>query len=143
MAIREIDPGPPILTIRRPDGYVVKTDLTVLGPMLAYYRVRANLSLTALATLSLSTSSSTLKAIEAGLRGISTRSLAIRLGTALKLDPPELDHFLWVAGYAPVVDWQRFAREILTDLGLEHLYEEGSARLYLRVRRTPRGHDAT
>lgn len=141
----------PVLTIRRNNGHILKTDLTTLGPMLAYYRLRAGLGPSTLATQVLTASSSTIADIESGTRGISTRNLAIRMGVVLKLTPHEMDHFLYVAGYAPIVDWQQFARDILVDLGLGSVYEEQSEALYTArfeaqarlaraaTRRTPRG----
>lgn len=102
--------------------------------MLAYYRLRAGYNPSTLAMQALTMSSDTISKIERGERGIGRgaggRRQALRLAKALKLDPWETDHFLWVAGYAPVLDWQQFARDILVDLGLGSVYEEDSAALY-------------
>lgn len=122
--------SPPVLTIRRNNGHILKTDLTTIGPMLAYYRTRAGLTHTQLAMESLTASSATLRIIESGARGISNRNLALRLATVLKLTPHEIDHFLHVAGFSTVIDWQQFCRDILVDLGLGSVYEEQSDALY-------------
>lgn len=119
-----------MLTLKQRNGHTVKTDLTTLGPMLAYYRNRAGLTPSGLSMQGLTLSSNTISAIEAGRQGISTRNLALRLANALGLAPHETDHFLYVAGYAPVIDWQQFCQDILTDLGLGSVYEEQSAALY-------------
>jgi len=119
------------LTARWPkNGRVVETDLQAIGPMLAYYRTRLGLSRGALATLCLTTTGVTIGEVEKGRRGIGTRSLALRLAHALELTPQEIDHFLYVADYAPIIDWQQLCESILTEVGLASVMEERAASLY-------------
>lgn len=121
----------PVLKARwASNGRVVTTDLQTLGPMLAYYRTRLGLTRGALATQSLTTTGVTLAAVETGRRGISSRSLALRLAHALKLTPREIDHFLQVAGYAPVLDWQQLCENIVAELGLESVLDARADALY-------------
>jgi hypothetical protein len=128
--------APPIDTDNPPrwpsNGKRLRTDLTTIGPLLAYHRQRAGLTLSGLSMQSLTCSSSTLKEIESGGRQISTRNLALRLARALKLDDLDTDHFLHVAGYSTVVDWQLYARDLLDDLGMGDVYEREAAFLYSR-----------
>lgn len=128
-------PRPPTLSIKIPaNGHRIETDLLTLGPMVAYYRVRAGLTRSELAIQALTMSSQTVAAIEQGAQGIATRNLALRMADALRLTPHEADHFLHVAGFATVIDWQQFARDILGDLGLDQVYEQDSIKLYDRLR---------
>lgn len=127
-------PARPTLTARWPkNGRVVETDLQAIGPMLAYYRTRLGLSRGALATLSLTTTGVTIGEVEKGKRTIGTRNLALRLAHALKLTDLEIDHFLYVAGYAPIIDWQQLCEEILVELGAGDLYESRSEALYAEL----------
>lgn len=121
----------PVLKARwASNGRVVTTDLQTLGPMLAYYRTRLGLTRGALATLTLTTTGVTLGAVETGKRGIGTRNLALRLAHALKLTTRETDHFLQVAGYAPILDWQQLCEDILVEHGLGHVLDERVYALY-------------
>jgi hypothetical protein len=101
--------------------------------MLAYYRTRLGLTRGALATLTLTTTGVTLGAVETGRRGIGTRNLALRLAHALNLTPRETDHFLHVAGYAPVLDWQQLCEDIVAELGLEAVLDARTDALYAKL----------
>jgi transcriptional regulator with XRE-family HTH domain len=86
---------------------------TPIGHLLKLHREQLGLTQHALATRLVSSSSSYIGLIENGLQHIGRRSMALRLAVALELDPYATDHFLQVAGFAPRLDWQAVARDLL------------------------------
>lgn len=89
-----------------------------IGELMVYHRQRLGLTPNGLARRTRGQHSGYVRDIESGLRTIRLRSVAVGYADALGLTRHERDRFLWLAGYAPEIDWQRFARETLVDLGL-------------------------
>jgi transcriptional regulator with XRE-family HTH domain len=87
--------------------------------LLASYRTRAGLTRSALVRLSGVTSqdASHITDYESGLRTIRKREHVLAYARALDLDPWETDHFLFVWGHAPVLDWQRVALALAITAG--------------------------
>lgn len=110
---------------------LLAADRSSLGALVAYYRARARLTQSGLAARTRTMSSTRIARIESGWNdGRLRRSIVLQLAQALDLDPWATDHLLYVAGCAPVLDYQRFAREIMTELGLGYRFDELTEHLY-------------
>ena len=108
-----------------------------LGAFVAHHRQRLGLSPNQLAQRTTTFSSAVIRDLETGLQAQLRPRAARALSRALELDPWQTDRFLHLAGCATVIDWQRFAEDILIYLGLGYRFHEESARLYDQSARFP------
>lgn len=118
-------------------------DLATLAALVAHHRARLGLSPNKLATRSFGPNADYIRDIECGLRRQLRPSMALRLAEALELDDWETDRFLYLAGCAPVLDWQALALEVLDDLGLADLLRDRARVAYAQLRTKPTPKETT
>jgi hypothetical protein len=97
---------------------VLDADRAALGPFLAYHRLRLGLTPNQLASRTTTLASDIVLDIECGIRTALRPRPALALARGLELDDYDTDHFLYLAGCAPLLDWQTLAEQILTEVGL-------------------------
>jgi hypothetical protein len=106
-------------------------DHTPIGDLVRRHRERLGLTPYALAGRTTKLDSAWIRRVESGIRErIGRRSVALALARALELDPWETDEFLFVAGHAPMVDWQAIARDLLLTTNTSHAFLEMTAPYY-------------
>ncbi len=107
-------------------------DCDTPGKLLAYYRERRGITRNALCRDSgaIAHPSAYILDFEEGRRTIPKRRIVVAYAHVLGLDPWETDHFLHVWGFAPVLDWQSVARDLMTANGLGDEFHLETAAYY-------------
>jgi hypothetical protein len=107
-------------------------DCDTPGKLLAYYRERCNITRNMLAQKSGAAAhpGAYIQDFEEGRRTIPKRRIVVAYAHVLGLDPWETDHFLHVWGFAPVLDWQQVARDLMTANGLGDEFHLETAAYY-------------
>jgi transcriptional regulator with XRE-family HTH domain len=107
-------------------------DCDTPGKLLTYYRERRNITRNALARDSgaIAHPSAYIQDFEEGRRTIPKRRIAVAYARVLKLDPWETDHFLFVWGFAPTLDWQSVAEDLMIANGLGDEFRLETAAYY-------------
>jgi len=114
-------------------------DCDTPGKLLAYYRERCNITRNMLAQKSGSAAhpGAYIQDFEEGRRTIPKRRIVVAYAHVLGLDPWETDHFLHVWGFAPVLDWQQVARDLMTANGLGDEFHLETAAYYRALAEEP------